>query len=259
MAAKTVPLNLSLGSPAAGFKSAGSPSSAHFGVMRHFSSPLLLGPEPSEKLLSLIMHLFSDEEAELVQHLGPLRPRSAAKIASLSGRTKEEAERTLDFLAFVKRVILAYGTPRKYTLLPIVPGTFEMALMTHDLSTRNDWHRRFAELFENLWDEGYIVHYTKRVMPGIRYLPVSMASASLSSAWPSERLEEILAPYSDFAWATASAGSQWPWSKKDAAGLSKTASSWDRTLRGSLKGGSCGGLTRRRSWPLSVKPRNPAA
>ena len=199
MAAKTVSLHLSLGSTAAGFKSAGSPSAAHFRVMRHFSSPLLLGPEPSEKLLSLIMHLFSGEEAELVQHLGPLRPRSARKIASLSGRSKEEAERLLDFLAFVKRVILAYGNPRKYTLLPIVPGTFEMALMTPDLSTRNVWHRRFAELFVFLWVVVYIVHYTMRVLPGIRYLPVSAVSVSLSSAWPSERLEEILAPYSDFA------------------------------------------------------------
>jgi len=199
MPAKTVLLNLSLEKASAGFKSAGSPTDAHFRVMRHFSSPLLLGPGPSEKLLSLIMHLFSDEEADLVQHLCPLRPRSARKIASLSGRTKEEAERILDFLAFEKRVILAYGDLRKYTLLPIVPGTFEMALMTPDLSTRNEWHRRFAELFENLWDEGYIVHYTKRVLPGIRYLPVSTVGASLSSAWPSERLEEILAPYSNFA------------------------------------------------------------
>jgi len=199
MTNKTVFLNLSVDSAAHGFRSALSPTPAHFRVMEHFSSPWLLGPAPSEKLLAMVLHLFTDEEADLVQHLSPLRPKSAGRVARLSGRSAEATGRILDFLALTKRVILAYGKPRKFTLLPIVPGTFEMALMTPDLSSRNSWHKEFARLFEELWDEGYIVDYTKKVIPGIRYLPVSNIGTSLSSAWPSEKLEEILEPYADFA------------------------------------------------------------
>ncbi len=199
MGRQTVLLNLSVGRTAPGFKGARTPTRAHFRIMGHFSSPLLLGPPASEKLLALVTHLFSEEEAELVQHLQPLRPRKATKIAVLSGRTLEQTTRCLDFLSLKKRVILSYGDPRRYTLLPIVPGTFEMALMTPVISDRNAWHKEFARLFEELWDEGYIVEYTKKIVPGIRYLPVFQVGSSLSSAWPSEKLEEILAPYADFA------------------------------------------------------------
>ena len=201
MVSKSVSLNRSLlgGASASGFRSARAPTPSHFKVMKHFSSPLLLGPAPSEKLLALILHLFTEEEAELVQHLPPLRPRSAVQIARLSGRSTEEAERTMDFLSLGKRVVLSYGTPRKYTLMPIVPGTFEMVLMTPDVGTRNEWHRQFAVLFEQIWEEGYIAEYTKKVIPGIRYLPVHGSTVSLSLAWPSERLEEILSSYSEFA------------------------------------------------------------
>lgn len=199
MTTKSVSLNLSIGSGIQDFRSARFPAPSHFRVMRHFSSPLLLGPTPSEKLLAFVLHLFTEEEANLVQHLAPLRPRTAARIAELSGRTIPETARIMDFLSLKKRVVLSYGKPRKYTLLPVVPGTFELALMTPDLRTRNEWHRQFALLFEELWNEGYIVDYTKRVLPGIRYLPLPKAVDPLSLAWPSERLDEIISDYSDFA------------------------------------------------------------
>jgi len=201
MQKRTVSLNQSLDSEpkASAFRGARSPSPPHFRIMSHFSSPLLLGPAPSEKLLALVLHLFTEEEADLVQHLHPLRPRSAAQIARLSGRNLEETERTMDFLSLTKRAVLSYGNPRKYTLLPVVPGTFEMVLMTPDTGTQNEWHRKFAVLFEEIWNEGYIAEYTRRVIPGIRYLPVAGTQTSLSLAWPSDRLEDILSRYSEFA------------------------------------------------------------
>lgn len=199
MTTNSILLNLSLDSAPSGFKSARSPAPSHFRIMKHFSSPLLLGPAPSEKLLALVLHLFSEEEAELAQHLEPLRPRTAERIAELSGRSRTETERMMNFLSLQKRVILSYGNPRKYTLLPVIPGTFEMALMTPDLGSRNEWHRQFAALFEEIWDEGYIADYTKRVIPGIRYLPLPGTIVPSSLAWPTEQLEAILDRYSDFA------------------------------------------------------------
>jgi hypothetical protein len=127
----------------------------------------------------MVMHMFSDEEAQISQHLPPLRPPTAEALAAKSGRPLEETVRILDSLALKKRVILASGSPRKYTILPIVPGTFEMALMTPDLGTRNRWHADFARLFERIWNEGYIVRYTRSIRPGIRYLPVHDSAPSL--------------------------------------------------------------------------------
>ncbi len=197
---KTVTLNVDLNAVLTGFDSARIVTPAHHRIMKRYASPLLLGPLPSDDLLELVMHMFTEDEADLVQHLPPLRPRSAEKVASLSGRSVSDVIQVLDNLAFTKVVILAAGNPRKYTILPLVPGTFEMALMTPDVSTRNTWHKKFAELFERLWDKGFLMEYiTRNGHPAIRYLPVNGVSKTLHSAWPSDRLEEILEPYDQFA------------------------------------------------------------
>ena len=192
-------LNMNIHDKISGFDSALVPVDAHHRIVKNYSSPLLLGPERSESLLELVMHMFSAREAEIVQYLQPLRPRTVAKVAEKAGRPFEEVREILDNLSLRKKVILSYGEPRKFTILPIVPGTFEMALMTPDPADRIGWHRRFAEIFEKIWDEGYIIKYTKRINSNIRYLPVNGVSGSLYMAWPTDRLEEMLEPYDDFA------------------------------------------------------------
>lgn len=195
-----IPINIDIHAKVTGFDSARTATPAHHRIMKHYASPVMLGPAPSDDLLEMMMLMFTEDEADLAQHLPPLRPRTAQKVAKLSGRSLADVTRVLDRLALTKFVILAIGDPRKYTILPIVPGTFEMALMTNDLSTRNAWHKRFAELFERLWDKGYLMRYVSaKGPPVIHVLPAAGISKSLYAAWPSERLEEVLAPYSDFA------------------------------------------------------------
>jgi Pyruvate/2-oxoacid:ferredoxin oxidoreductase delta subunit len=197
---RTLKLDFDLGAAMTGFGSATRPTPAHHTIMKHYSSPLLMGPPPSDMLLEIVMHMFTDEEAEFAALLPPLRPRTAAKVAKLAGRPVDEVERVLHNLAFNKIVLLASGDPRKYTILPIVPGTFEMALMTNDLSTRNAWHQKFAALFERLWETGYLAQYASAMnRPPVRYLPVTGLTKTLYMAWPSDLLEEILEPYHDFA------------------------------------------------------------
>jgi Pyruvate/2-oxoacid:ferredoxin oxidoreductase delta subunit len=166
--------------------------------MQHYASPLLLGPPPSETLLELVVHMFTEEEAQLVQHLPPLRLRTAAEVARRAGRPAAEAKKLLDRLAFTKLVVFASGLDRKYSLLPLIPGTFEAVLMTPELSTRNAWHKRFAEIFERLWDSGFMKDYVRTSVPPVRFLPVARASSTLFTAWPSDRLEEYLEPYELF-------------------------------------------------------------
>ena len=181
-----------------GFGSSTRVTAAHRRIMKHYASPLLGGPPPSDDLLELVAHIFTEDEADLVQHLPPLRPRTADKVAHLSGRSTADVRAVLEALANRKSVLFASGTPRKYTILPVVPGTFELAMMTTDLTTRNAWHKRFAEIFERIWDSGFLKDYDRYSKAMLRYLPVGGVSDSLHHAWPSDRLEEILDRYDVF-------------------------------------------------------------
>ena len=196
---RTLTLDIDLMADLTGFGSATRETEAHRRIVKHFASPLLYGPPPSDGLAAWVMHMFTEDEADLVQHLPPLWPRTAAAVARKSGRNRAEVEGVLVRLADHKRVIASVGQTRRYTILPVVPGTMEMVLITTDPSSRNAWHRRFAELFEELWESGYIADYIRQTRPPVRYLPVAAASKSLYRAWPSDHLEEILEPYDDFA------------------------------------------------------------
>ena len=66
-----------------GFESAKDATDAHRRIMKHYSSPLLVGPPQSDDLLELIVHIYTEDEADLVQHLKPLRPRTAARVAGV--------------------------------------------------------------------------------------------------------------------------------------------------------------------------------
>lgn len=197
--ARTITLDIDLMADLTGFGSATRPTSAHHRIAKHYASPLLMGPPLTDGLLAWVMHMFTADEADLAQQLPPLWPRTAASVARKSGRGRLEVESVLDRLADHKQVIASMGSPRRYTILPVVPGTMEMVLITTDPSTRNAWHRRFAELFEELWESGYIADYLRQSRPPVRYLPVAAAGKSLYRAWPSDHLEEILEPYDDFA------------------------------------------------------------
>ena len=196
---KRVKVQIDLDADLGGYGSARAPTEAHHRLTRHYASPLMLGPPRSDDLLALVMHIYTDDEADLVQHLPPLRPRTAAQVASRSGRGAEETARVLEHLARQKNVLLAWGKERKYAIMPVVPGTFEAALMTAGPATFNSWHRTFAELFERIYDTGFLIDYNTGWQPAVRYLPVGAAVQSLTMAWPSDKLDEVLEPYDLFA------------------------------------------------------------
>ena len=168
--------------------------------MRHFSSVLLAGPPPGDDLLELVTHMFTDYEADAARHLAPLRPLTAKQVSRRCSRPENEIRATLDHLADHKRVILSFGDrdKKRYTILPLVPGTFEMTVISPDLARTNAWHKRFAELFEKIWDSEYITHYIGNTPPPVRYLPAQRTLSTLQSAWPSDMLDEILEPYDVF-------------------------------------------------------------
>ena len=178
-----------------------SASRAHLEVAKTYSNPLLIGPPMSEELLALVEHMFTEDEADIVRHLKPWRPKTAAWLAKASGRPLAEVRKILDRLAHEKYVLISFGSgdKEKFGLLPIVPGTFEHVLVRKSPEEVTDWHRRFAELFESLFSTGYLAEYTKKPVNAVRYIPVLEAVEALPMALPSERLEVIMEDYDDFA------------------------------------------------------------
>jgi Pyruvate/2-oxoacid:ferredoxin oxidoreductase delta subunit len=175
-------------------------SSAHRVVAKRLSSPLLLGPPICQELIDLVEHTFTEDEADLVQHLRPARGRSAADLARRVRRPVEVVQPILDGLAFTKRAIGCDGSvqPAKYRLLPIMPGIFEMVLIGQSPETLDDWHRRFAELVEALYETGYLSDYQSHPGSLVRFLPVSTVAGGHPLALPSDRLEVVLDQFDVF-------------------------------------------------------------
>ena len=63
---------------------------AYRDVARKYSSPLLMGPPVCDELLALVQHLYTEEEAAVVRHLGLLRGRTAAQTARAEHRPVDQ-------------------------------------------------------------------------------------------------------------------------------------------------------------------------
>ncbi len=168
---------------------------AYLEIAKKLSSPLLLGPPICDELVAFVEHLFTEEEAGLVRHLGALFGKSAEDLARAEHRPLDEVEPILHRLAVQKRAIAAGGPEgdKRYRLMPIVPGIFEMVLIGERMESLSGWHRRFAELFEALYETGYSMDYQEGLTtPMVRFLPVHKAIDSHPMALPSDKLEVIL-------------------------------------------------------------------
>jgi Na+-translocating ferredoxin:NAD+ oxidoreductase subunit B len=175
-------------------------SAAHGDVARKLASPLRMGPPICDELVALVEHLFTEEEAGVARHLGLFAGRSAIQLAKAEHRPLDEVQPILDRLADEKRIIVCSGedAKRRYRLLPIVPGIFEMTLIAYTPETLTPWHRRFIELFETLVETGYVAEYDNRTSL-VRFLPVGKAIEAHPAALPSDKLEVVLDQFDCFA------------------------------------------------------------
>ncbi len=175
-------------------------SAAHKDVASKLSSTLLMGPPICDEYMAFVEHLFTPEEAEVARHLGGMRGRSAQAVARAARRPLDEVERILHCLAFEKCIIAAAGPEgrKRYKLMPVMPGIFEMGLFSQRPETMTDWHRRFAELFEALYETGYLLDYAPGASPMVRFLPIGRTFEGHPMALPSDRLEVVLDRYNVF-------------------------------------------------------------
>ena len=174
----------------------------HLDLAQKLSSPLLMGPPLCDELVALVEHTFTHDEAVLARHMGIARGRDAASLARAERRDVEEIRPILENLADRKQAIASTGRDdkRRYRLLPIMPGMFEMVLITQSLDSMSAWHRRFAELIETLFETGYHLEYLDKNTPAFaRFLPIGGSLAGHPMALPSDRLEVIIGRYDKFA------------------------------------------------------------
>lgn len=167
------------------------------------ASPLRAGPPLCDELVALVRHVFTEEEAAVARHLGTFVGRTAMQVARAEGRPVEEVEPLLAGLAFVKRAIGAWGMGRRcrFHLLPLMPGMFELILVGQSPQALSPWHRRFVELFETLYDSGYLGEYQygqSRPVPAVRVLAVGRSIEAHPQALPADHLESVLERFDTF-------------------------------------------------------------
>ncbi len=175
---------------------------AYLDVVSNYSSPMLVGPPICDELVALVQHMFTEEEAAVYRHIPPLpRSKTAKAIARAEHRSVEEVSKILDRLANEYHYMFCLGNGKKarYSLIPLFPGSMEQIMFRNSLDGLTDWHRRFSELFQALYSTGYILDYNKHKTDMVRYLPIQQTIETHPMAWPSDRLEEILDRYDDFA------------------------------------------------------------
>jgi ferredoxin len=163
--------------------------------------PNLSGPPLCDELIALIQHMFTEDEADVIRHLKPKEAKTAAEIAERAHRPVEEVKTILDVLAREKYIIVSFGRPpaTRYSLIPIVPGAFETVLVRTSMDSLTDWHRRFAQLYTQLFDTGFTALNIGKRPPGIRYLPVNETISGHQQAMPFDYFEEYIDRFNHFA------------------------------------------------------------
>ncbi|MDY6822979.1 MAG: 4Fe-4S binding protein [Thermodesulfobacteriota bacterium] len=165
-------------------------------LARVFSSVRLAGPPVNDTLVRLVCHLFTPEEADVARKLPFFTPRPLSTIAR---RTRKRAAAIEPFLESMAEKRVIYRSDRGYALLPLVPGTFENILIN---GADSPWHRRFAELFNELFATGYVAYYTGTPAPATRTIPLQSAVEHLSAGLNAGLLTDMIDCHDRFAVAT---------------------------------------------------------
>lgn len=165
------------------------------------STPLLTNPPLCDELVAFVQHLWTEEEASLVRHLHPFRGTSCAEMARAEGRPVDEVEGVLHRLETEKRSVKSSGSGdrKRYRMRRIFGEIFEETLMGWDPDSLSDWHRRFIELWEELFMTGWMLDYQRAYkMETTRVVPLGETIQANQMALPYDRLEMIMERYDRF-------------------------------------------------------------
>lgn len=171
-------------------------------VAELFADEKMVGGVPiCDESIALVQHLFTEEEASVMRHFKPGKFQTAQSLAEAEHRLVEETSKILHSIAEEKRIILSIGAGEAavYMAIPILPGILEFVLVRQSMDSLTDWHRRFCELFKDLYEGGFIGGQQLLTPPAIKYLPVGKVIQANPMAYPSDKLEEVYSRYQSFA------------------------------------------------------------
>ncbi|HPG52430.1 MAG TPA: 4Fe-4S binding protein [Spirochaetota bacterium] len=162
-------------------------------LARVMSSVRLVGPPFDEKLVRLVAHLFSPEEADIARRLPFYYPQS---LRMISLRTLTAMEKLLPLLNSMadRKVILR--TEGGFSLLPLIPGMFEHMLMD---GVDTPWHREYARLLADVYTTGYVRDYGRVKLPAVKNIPVNVEVPGAGRVADSDAVAEMIEAHDDLA------------------------------------------------------------
>jgi ferredoxin len=146
----------------------------------------------NETLAELLSMVFSAEEAQLAAAF-PVSPANTSVIARRAEVVDNDAGLLLN--AMDNRGLIgsyAVNGQRRYLLLPIVPGLFELVMWSRRTDAKT---RRFAELYESYYDANYFTATPKGV---IKIIPVEQHIDSQIGVLSSDRVSELVESHRRF-------------------------------------------------------------
>ncbi|MBN2078556.1 MAG: 4Fe-4S binding protein [Spirochaetes bacterium] len=157
-----------------------------------FSAVKVMGPPMSEKLIALVSHLFSLDEAHLCRHLSFIYPKTLKQIARKSGVHPDALAPMLEEMCR-KRTIITIAN--RFMLYPLIPGMFEHVLRIDNAS---EWHVVYADLMNGLVETGYMDDYFRKPVNAIRSLPVERAVEAHSVIIDTDLVSEMIGSHKHF-------------------------------------------------------------
>jgi len=173
-------------------------SPSHIKVAENYSEPSLLGPPLSDDLVGLIQHMYSEDEARVLQYLTPWSSRTAGSLARLSDTSERDVRKVLESIVSFQDSLLVFGedeSSKRYNILPLLPGTFELVLVKSDPAQLTDWHKKFSSYIIKLYNAGEFSYYWDKPTEFVRYIPAGQTIRSNPAALPTDKLEAILENY----------------------------------------------------------------
>jgi NAD-dependent dihydropyrimidine dehydrogenase PreA subunit len=162
-------------------------------LARAFSSVKIMGPPMSDKLVELVAHLFSSEEAEICKALTFLYPRSAETISRICKRSINDI---LPILKSMGKRRIIHETEGKFMLYPLIPGIFEYVFMT---GQKTPWHKKYSELLNDLFGTGYIAEYLTRELDAIKNIPIQHIIENKNYVIDEDLMSNMLDAHNHFA------------------------------------------------------------
>ena len=157
-------------------------------------------PLVNDLFLELMATLFTEEEAQILSKM-PRLPATAEKIAKRANREVHEVRPLLDKMGEEGRILAAGETEKKYFLLGIIPGIFELYTT---MGPDDERKRRYAELFEEYHNAELSSDLVKPDVKMLRIIPIQESLTSKAGVMPSDYFREVIDRHDT--WAVADCG-----------------------------------------------------